>query len=527
MTVTRFAPSPTGFLHIGGLRTALYNYLYAKKNNGKFILRIEDTDQKRLVEGAMENLVNTLKWFDIEFDEGPEKGGENGPYVQSERSDLYKKYAEQLLKEGHAYKCFCTAERLNEMREKQTAAKQPTMYDRQCLYLSEEEVNKKLEEGLPFVIRQKIPSSDVVKFNDLIHGITSFSGKTIDDQILVKSDGFPTYHLANVVDDHLMGVTHVIRGDEWLPSTPKHILLYEAFGWGKPEFAHIPLLLNPDKTKLSKRQGDVAAEDYMKKGYIKEAVLNFIAFLGWHPGGDLENEIMTMEELIKNFSLEKVHKSGAIFDLEKLNWFNWQWQKQAYNKNLETIAKELDTNVKIITKKKGELDYKFDDFENSRQFNKKRGEELLKLCKKYLSDDIKSQNELLLKALVSIEEKILRETPNTEDYLGFYFGDISYEKDLFPHEKMKVDTQIAIQALKAGLESLQQLDDFENMDKIRDVLIEAVEKEGISNGQMLWPLRCALTGVKYSPGVFEVAWVLGKKESLKRIENGLNFLEKI
>jgi glutamyl-tRNA synthetase len=280
---TRFAPSPTGFLHVGGLRTALYNYLFAKKHNGQFILRIEDTDQTRIVPGAVENLIETLKWAGIEFDEGPFKGGPFGPYIQSQRLELYHKHALELVEKGYAYYCFCSPERLEKMRQEQIKLGQPPKYDGTCRRLTSDEVKKKLDEGLPKTIRMKIPEWGELKFNDLIRGDVTINFKVLDDQILLKSDGFPTYHLAVVVDDHYMKISHVIRGEEWLPSTPKHILLYDYFQWEKPYFAHLPLLLNPDRTKLSKRQGDVAVEDYRAKGYLPEAVVNFIALLGWNP----------------------------------------------------------------------------------------------------------------------------------------------------------------------------------------------------------------------------------------------------
>ncbi|CUT08327.1 glutamyl-tRNA synthetase, partial [Candidatus Kryptonium thompsonii] len=276
---TRFAPSPTGFLHVGGLRTALYNYLFAKKHNGQFILRIEDTDQTRIVPGAIENLIETLHWAGIEFDEGPNKGGPYGPYIQSQRLELYRKHAQELIEKGYAYYCFCSPERLEKMREEQIKLKQQPRYDGTCRRLSQEEVKKKLDEGIPKTIRMKIPEWGELTFHDLIRGDVTINFKTLDDQIILKSDGFPTYHLAVVVDDHYMKISHVIRGEEWLPSTPKHILLYEYLNWKKPQFAHLPLLLNPDRTKLSKRQGDVAVEDYRAKGYLPEAIVNFIALL--------------------------------------------------------------------------------------------------------------------------------------------------------------------------------------------------------------------------------------------------------
>ena len=301
----RFAPSPTGYLHVGGLRTALYNYLFSKHHGGKFILRIADTDQARRVEGAVESLIATLDWAGVKFDEGPGRDGGFGPYVQSQRLDVYRQHANELLTKGFAYRCFCTPERLEEVRRRQNAAKLSTSYDRHCRNLSADEGERRLNAGEPNVIRMKVPLDGQLTFEDIIRGTVTIAHEVLDDQVIIKSDGFPTYHLAVVVDDHLMAVSHVIRGEEWLPSTPKHILLYKFFGWELPQFAHLPLLLNPDKSKLSKRQGDVAVEDYRAKGYFKEAIINFVAFLGWNPGD--EREIRSMEELVKEFEEERMH----------------------------------------------------------------------------------------------------------------------------------------------------------------------------------------------------------------------------
>ena len=283
----RFAPSPTGFLHVGGLRTALFNYLFARNSGGKFILRIEDTDRARYVEGAVDNLITTLRWAGLDYDEGPVVGGDFGPYVQSERLAIYKKHVDVLLEKRVAYRCFCTPERLDAMRKEQEKKKLQPKYDRTCLSLSENEIEANLSAGKPYVVRLKVPDNVTIKFSDIIRGDVEFASERVDDQVLLKSDGYPTYHLANVVDDHLMNISHVIRGEEWLSSTPKHVLLYEAFGWELPKFAHLPLLLNPDRSKLSKRQGDVAVEDYRDKGYLKEALVNFVALLGWNPGDDM------------------------------------------------------------------------------------------------------------------------------------------------------------------------------------------------------------------------------------------------
>ncbi|MBN2280133.1 MAG: glutamate--tRNA ligase [Candidatus Marinimicrobia bacterium] len=316
---TRFAPSPTGYLHVGGLRTALYNYLYARQNNGKFILRIEDTDQNRKVDKAVENLIESLRWAGLEIDEGPGFGGAFGPYIQSERTELYRQHVTKLLEKGDAYRCFCTPERLAKVKEQNPNSG----YDRHCRYLSDQEIKDKMDAGEAFVIRQKIPENGEIKLYDIVRGEVVFPFSEVDDQVLLKSDGFPTYHLANVIDDHYMQISHVIRGEEWLMSTPKHLLLYESFAWKAPKFAHLSLLLNSDKSKLSKRQGDVSVEDYRSKGYLKEALVNFLALLGWNPGTN--EEIFSMDQLMKKFSLKKVSKSGSIFDTKKLDWMNGQY----------------------------------------------------------------------------------------------------------------------------------------------------------------------------------------------------------
>ncbi|MDH7514455.1 MAG: glutamate--tRNA ligase [Bacteroidota bacterium] len=319
----RFAPSPTGFLHIGGLRTALYNYLFARRHHGVFVLRIEDTDRNRFVEGAAEKLLETLHWAGLSWDEGPDIGGPYGPYVQSERLALYRQHAESLLREGKAYRCFCSPEELDRQRRKQAEEKRPPMYDRRCRTLSRETSDARAKAGEPFTIRFRVPLTGETVFHDAVRGEIRISHAVIDDQVLLKSDGYPTYHLANVVDDHAMRISDVIRGEEWLPSTVKHTLLYEAFGWPPPRFAHLPLLLNPDRSKLSKRQGDVAVEEYRAQGFLPEALINFVALLGWSSPD--EREILSMDELAALFSLDRVGKAGAIFDIEKLRWFNGRY----------------------------------------------------------------------------------------------------------------------------------------------------------------------------------------------------------
>lgn len=522
MVRTRFAPSPTGYLHVGGLRTALYCYLFARKNKGTFVLRIEDTDQERFVPGAMESLIKTLHFVGLTYDEGPtvegSETGSHGPYIQSKRTDIYLEHAAKLIDSGHAYRCFCTRERLEEMRTRQSAQKMAPMYDRKCLELSQAEIQAHLETKTPFVIRQKMPY-ETIEFTDHVRGKVQFEGKNIDDQVLVKSDGFPTYHLANVVDDHHMEITHVIRGEEWLPSTPKHIALYKAFGWNHPEYAHLPLLLNTDRTKLSKRQGDVAVEDYIQKGYLKEAIINFVAFLGWNPGGGEEKEIYTLEELVDAFSLEKVHKSGAVFNLEKLDWFNWRWQKEKYLKELDDVAKEIDSNVEITQDNKGQQLYKFDSSKNEEQFLLKRGEKLYEIAKSHLSID-KNQ---ALKPLVTVEEKVLKEAKEIQSHINFYFELPEYAKELLTHDKMGVDLNWAKISLTEALEDLKNLEDW-SLSSLQETLFKTVEKLGAKNGQIFWPVRSALSGLNFSPGVFELCWALGKEESLRRLNLALQKL---
>ncbi len=531
MVKTRFAPSPTGYLHVGGLRTALYCYLFAKKNKGTFVLRIEDTDQERYVEGAKENLIKTLDWMGLEYEEGPLiEGGERGdcgPYIQSERTEIYREYANKLIECGQAYRCFCSKERLDEMRERQKANKEAPMYDRKCLDLPESEINEHLEKGTSFVLRQKMPY-EIIKFKDIIRGNVQFDGKTIDDQVLMKSDGFPTYHLANVVDDHLMEITHVIRGEEWLPSTPKHIALYKAFGWEPPQFAHLPLLLNPDRTKLSKRQGHVAVEDYIQEGYLKESILNFVVFLGWNPGSGEEKEIFTLKELEEVFSLEKVHKSGAVFNIEKLDWFNWRWQKENYQKELESLAKKIDPESRIEEPRKDQFQYVFTNTEAEKQFIEKRGEMLLAIIKAHLSEEniepLTTDREKLHKILITIEEKILRNPKEVLEHIDFYQRLPEYSKELLTHEKMRVNFEVAYDSLTASLKALSTLDDWE-LFSVEEALLKVVEELGVKNGQVFWPLRSALSGLQFSPGVFEIAWVLGKEETLRRIEIALKKLK--
>lgn len=433
----------------------------------------------------MESLISTLEWVGLDYDEGPIKGGPHGPYIQSQRNDKYQAAVAELLANKKAYHCFCTSEDLDAMRKKQEARHEAPMYDRRCLKLSPEKIQAKIATGTTFVIRQLIPEGMLI-IDDTVRGKVRFDSKTIDDQVLVKSDGFPTYHLANVVDDHDMEVTHVIRGEEWLPSTPKHVWLYEAFGWTPPQFAHIPLLLNADRSKLSKRQGDVAVEEYIKKGYSREAIINFIAFLGWHPGKGIEKEIYSLEELIADFSLENVHKSGAIFNIEKLDWYNWQWNKRKF---LEAVEKDPS----------------------------KRMELLLAQCGEYLPEAFKSNEPLLARALKTVEEKILGEPKSAESFVKFFFVRPEFKSEIVYSEKMKVDAEIVGKVVLEVITSLESITDFTE-ENIKASLLALVTSLGLKNGQVFWPIRAILTGEQFSPGVFEVIWALGKEETLERLK---------
>lgn len=500
----RFAPSPTGYLHVGGLRTALYNYLFAKKNGGTFILRIEDTDQKRYVEGAVEKLIETLHNVGLEWQEGPSSGptpldrndlkgsdrytgivelGEYGPYIQSERLEIYKKYAEQLVKDGKAYYCFCTPERLEEVKKSKMEAKEAPMYDQYCLKnISQDEINKKLKENCSRVIRLKVEKGQEIEFDDMVRGKVKFNSDTIDDQVLLKSDGFPTYHLASVVDDYEMKITHVIRGEEWLSSTPKHILLYKAFGWNAPQFAHLPLLLNTDHSKLSKRQGDVSVEDFLAKGYLKDALINFIALLGWNPGKGSTQEIFSLEKLIDVFSLENVNKSGAVFDLQKLDWLNAQYIKKL------PVDELYDLSLPFWKQK---------EFYNN------------------ASDERKSPE--YIKKVLTIEQDRLATMAGVGESNLFFFQDIKTSKDLLRWKNMSdEDIQKSLEESKNILENVSEKNwTRENLEKL------LLEKAGDKRGDLLWPLRAALSGEQKSPSPFELVWVLGKEETLKRLDNAI------
>jgi len=497
----RFAPSPTGYLHVGGLRTALYNYLPAKKLGGTYILRIEDTDQSRLVPGAIESLIAMLDTMGVHHDEGVfiEDGkliqkGEYGPYIQSERLPLYKKYAQELIESEKAYYCFCSVSRLAALREEQTKNKCAPKYDKFCLGLSSEDIEERLSANEPYVIRLNVKESrGNIVFDDLIRGEVTIHAKDIDDQVLMKSDGFPTYHLANVVDDHLMRISQVIRGEEWLPSTPKHILLYEAFDWEMPAFAHLPLLLNPDKSKLSKRQGDVAVEDYLSKGYLKETIINFVALLGWNPGAGSTQEIFTIDELIEKFDLSSVHKAGAVFDLKKLDWMNAEYIKKL----------SLD-----------------DLYERGLPFLETK--EFFKIWEAKQSSRSGEEKKDFVKRVLRIEQDRLAKLSDIGDNNLFFFAsEISYDAKLLNWKQNTAD--MTKEALENAFETLSSLSDtdWEGKEVVEKILMD---KAGEKKGDFLWPLRVALTGVDRSPSPFDVAWVLGKEESLKRIKSALNKL---
>lgn len=468
----RFAPSPTGYLHLGSLRTALFNYLFARHHNGKFILRIEDTDQSRKVEGAVENLINILNEMGLNYDEGPGVGGEFGPYFQSERLDMYKKYCDELLANGHAYYAFETAEELDEMRKVQQMQGKQTMYDRRARVLTENEVKEKLASGIPYVIRLKVPLDTEIRFTDIIRGNVKIDTNLVDDQVLLKSDGFPTYHLANVIDDHFMKITHIIRGEEWLTSVPKHIILYNAFGWEVPQMAHVPLILNPDKSKLSKRQGDVATEDYLKKGYLKEALLNFMTLLGWNPGDGEEKEIFTKAELIEKFSIERVNSAGAVFNVEKLNWMNGEYIK---NYDIDAL-----TELIIPYLNAGGID---------------------------TSDLVKT------KRVVSAIKNYINKLDEAAEQSKVYYSQVSLNGE--QNEIVKSETSKQVFALL--LSKIEQLLEI-TTDNFKPALSEVQKESGVKGKNLFMPVRLALTGEEHGPELGLIAYVLGKDEVLKRLK---------
>ncbi len=478
----RFAPSPTGYLHVGGLRTALYNYLFAKHNSGKFILRIEDTDRNRFVDGAVNNLIDSINWAGLDYDEGPNKEGICGPYFQSQRLEIYKEYTAKLIENGKAYRCFCTPERLADLRSEQQRLKLPqAKYDKHCLHLPKKEIENNLAEEKSFIVRLNVEPGDKVVINDLVRGRVEFDRDVIDDQVLIKSDGYPTYHLANVVDDHLMKITHVIRGEEWLSSTPKHILLYNYFGWELPQFAHVPLLLNADKSKLSKRQGDVAVEDYRAKGYLKEALLNFVALLGWSTSDN--KEIFRLTELIDEFTIERVHKAGAIFNIEKLNWLNAEHLRKKPDKEL----------LRMLRTELAESKFKGNNF----------------------------SDEYLLLIIEAMRERVsfIKDYINNCEY--FYEPPTTYDEAVIK-KRWKDDSE---ELIKIYIEKLSQFNS-PTIEDYHNIVNKIAEEREIGKGRIIHPLRLAVSGVGIGPGVFDLLFILGKNEVIERLNIALTKISK-
>ncbi len=478
MIRTRFAPSPTGYMHIGNLRTALYEYLIAKNKGGTFVLRIEDTDQNRLVEGSVDVIYNTLRIAGINHDEGPDVGGEYGPYVQSERMNSYMEYALKLIEKKQAYYCFCTKERLDELHV-EGGSEGIKSYDRHCFHLSQEEIDENLKNNVPFVIRQYIPEGET-SFSDEVYGDITVKNKEIDDQILIKSDGMPTYNFANVIDDHLMKITHVVRGSEYLSSTPKYNLLYEAFGWEIPIYVHLPLILNQNGEKLSKRKGDASFEDLIAQGFLPEAIINYIALLGWAPNDN--NEFFSLEDLIKSFDPKNISKSPSAFDTQKLTWLNGEY------------------------------------------FKRMEDDKFFELAKPFLEENIKTANidleyvSRLVKTRVNFAHELV-------DLIKFIDKYEDYDLSLFEHKKMKTTKEVALTSLEHILPVIEKQDDF-TLDALHDLIMEEIQKMDIKNGQMLWPLRTALTAEPTSPcGAIDLLVLLGKDESIKRIKHSIELLK--
>ncbi|WBW96143.1 glutamate--tRNA ligase [Oceanirhabdus sp. W0125-5] len=478
---TRFAPSPTGRMHVGNLRTALYAYLIAKHEDGDFLLRIEDTDQERYVEGAVDIIYRTLENTGLIHDEGPDKDKGYGPYVQSERqkSGMYLEHAKELVEKGEAYYCFCTKERLDSLKG-DPDSKEIVKYDKHCLHLSKEEIEKNLAEGKPYVIRQNNPTEGKTSFTDEIYGTIEVDNSELDDMVLIKSDGFPTYNFANVVDDHTMEITHVVRGNEYLSSSPKYNRLYEAFGWEVPTYVHVPLITDENHKKLSKRSGHSSYEDLIEQGFLADTIVNFVALLGWNPRTN--EEIFSLEELVKIFDYKSINKSPAVFDMKKFRWMNGE-----YIKNMD-----------------------FDAF--------------FEIAKPYLEKAITKESLDLKKigAMVQSRLEVLTEIP---EKISFFNELPEYSIDLYVHKKMKTTPENSLESLEKALPVLKDIQDW-NKDSIHEIIMSFVKELGIKNGQMLWPLRTALSGVASTPGgAFDLADVLGKEESLNRIEKGIELLK--
>ena len=477
---TRFAPSPTGRMHVGNLRTALYAYLIAKHEGGKFMLRIEDTDQERFMEGALEIIYRTLAKTGLVHDEGPDKDGGVGPYVQSERQaqGLYLKYAKKLIEQGDAYYCFCDKERLESLKT-EVAGKEITVYDKHCLHLSEEEIEANLAAGKPYVIRINMPTEGTTTFHDELYGDITVENNELDDMILIKSDGYPTYNFANVIDDHLMGITHVVRGNEYLSSAPKYNRLYEAFGWEIPKYIHCPLITNEDHQKLSKRCGHSSYEDLLDQGFLTEAIVNFVALLGWSPSSD--NEIFSLEELVKEFDYHRISKSPAVFDMVKLRWMNGEYMKKMDDDKFYGMA--LPYLKEVITR---DLD-----------FHK-------------------------IAAMVKTRIEVF---PDIKDHVDFFEKVPEYETSMYVHKKMKTNEETSLQVLKEVQPLLEAQEDFSN-DALFAILSAYAKEHGYKVGYVMWPIRTALSGKQMTPaGATEILEVLGKEESLVRIQAAIDKLK--
>lgn len=476
---TRFAPSPTGRMHVGNLRTALYAYLVAKHEGGDFILRIEDTDQERYVEGAVDIIYRTLQKTGLVHDEGPDKDGGCGPYVQSERQaqGIYLKYAKELIDKGEAYYCFCDKERLEGLK-KVVAGKEIHVYDKHCLHLSKEEVEEKLAAGVPYVIRQNNPTEGTTTFEDEIYGDITVDNAELDDMILIKSDGYPTYNFANVVDDHLMGITHVVRGNEYLSSSPKYNRLYEAFGWEVPVYIHCPLITDENHQKLSKRCGHSSFEDLVEQGFLTEAIVNFVALLGWSPADN--QEIMTLEELVEKFDYHHMNKSPAVFDYTKLKWMNGEY------------IKKMD----------------FDKF--------------YEMALPYIKEVITKDYDL--KKIAHMVQTRIEIFPDIRDHIDFFEELPEYDVAMYTHKKMKTNAQTSLEVLQEILPVLEAQEDYSN-DALYQTLLKYVEQKGCKNGYVMWPIRTAVSGKQMTPGgATELMEVLGKEESLARIRKGIELL---
>ncbi len=488
--VTRFAPSPTGYLHIWSLRTVLFNFLFTRKNHWKFLLRIEDTDRTRYVEGSIENMIGILKQVWLEPDEWPNNPWEVWPYLQSERLDIYQKYITELLEKDMAYRCFCSTERLEELRKEQTELWLPTKYDKKCRYLTKEEIQEKINAWETYTIRLKVPDNQTVEFVDEVRGKISINTKEVDDQVLMKTDGFPTYHFAVVIDDHLMWVTDIIRWDEWIPSTPKHILLYDAFGWEAPNYSHVPPLVWADRKKLSKRTGDVAVEKYLEKWYLTESLMNFLALLWWNP--KTTEEFFTMDELIKRFELKNIQRAGAYFDIERLDFFNSHYLKTLDSEYLYSKFREY------LKKYDKEFDEKISSFDE--EYNKK------------IFFELKTR---------------IRYFWEFKNFVSFFYDEPKLlQKDILMNKKMKIDDLETVKKwFEIALDILNSRNsDFLSVDEIKNIFMEKILENNMKNGQVLWPVRCALSWEEYSPGALELIYILWVEESKKRIQNNLNNL---